>query len=269
MGLFKRKKVWWINVTHNRRQIRRSTGTTDKRVAEAILAKVTVKILEGRFCDDSEDRDRTFEEMMDRYMKERAILKAPKSRIRDGSALAHLLPIFGDMRLVDLSAKHLATYKTNRRVEGAAPATINKELQLVRHAFNLAIREWEWCKDNPMFKVSLEQVHNQVDRWLTPSEEQRLLATAPGWLRELIIFALHTGMRRGEILSLRWEDVDFSRRTLVVMKSKNRDRRTIPLNATVMELLRLQKDSESFQGRAGVSKFQWNKDRRWQLISCL
>lgn len=88
-----------------------------------------------------------------------------------------------------------------------------------------------------MHKVSMEPVHNQVDRWLTPDEEVRLLNTSPAWLREIITFALNTGMRQGEILALTWRDLDFCRGTLVVMKSKNRERRTIPLNNLVFELL--------------------------------
>jgi integrase len=63
------------------------------------------------------------------------------------------------------------------------------------------------------------------------------LATSSPWLREFIIFALNIGMRQGEILNLEWQDVDFVRDTLVVMKSKNGTRRTIPLNVTVYELL--------------------------------
>jgi integrase len=149
----------------------------------------------------------------------------------------HLLPVFGKLKLAEVTPKLLAAYKVKRRLEKAAPATINKELGLVRHAFNVALREWEWCRSNPMHKVSMETVHNQVDRWLASDEESRLLASSPEWLREIITFALNTGMRRGEILNLQWRDVDFSRGVLVVMKSKNKERRTIPLNGIVFELL--------------------------------
>ncbi len=237
MGLYKRHKVWWMRLRYEGQLVRRSTGTTDKRVASAIYAKTRVKILEGRFFEALEERDRTFGELMERYLRERSSLKAPRSHLRDESALKHLSTVFGAKSLAEVTPKRLAAYKAQRRVEGTAPATINKELQLVRHAFNVAIREWEWCRDNPMRNVSMERVQNQVDRWLTPAEEERLLAVTPEWLREIIIFGLNTGMRRGEILSLRWEDVDFLRGTLVVMKSKNRERRTIPLNHTVFELL--------------------------------
>src|SRR5688572_15122260 len=88
-----------------------------------------------------------------------------------------------------------------------------------------------------MHRVSMERVHNEVDRWLTSGEEDRLMAASSLWLREVIVFALHTGMRQGEILNLQWQDVDFTRGTVVVMKSKNGTRRTIPLNITVYAIL--------------------------------
>jgi integrase len=237
MGLFKRNKILWMDFMYRGTRVRRSTGTQDKRLAEAILGKVKAQIVEGKYFDKLEEQDRTFGEMMERYLEKRSILKAPKSRVRDGSALKHLLPVFGEKLLTEVTPKSLAAYKVQRRIEGAATATTNKELQLVRHAFNLAIREWEWCYANPMHKVSLEPPHNQVDRWLMADEEGRLFHASPTWLQEIITFALNTGMRQGEILALQWQDVDFYRGTLVVMKSKNRERRTIPLNNIVFELL--------------------------------
>lgn len=237
MGLVKRNHVWWMNVMHQGRQVRRSTGTADKRLAEAILSKVKVQIAEGRFFEPRPEQEHRFQDMMERYCMERAGLKAPKSAARDRQALAHLLPMFGEKRLAEVTPSGLAAYKAQRRTEEAAPATINKELRLVRHAFNLARREWEWCQENPMHRVSMEPVRNEVDRWLTAQEEDRLLAAASPWLREIIRFALHTGMRQGEILNLQWQEVDFGRSTLIVMQSKNGTRRSLPLNTTVYDLL--------------------------------
>ncbi|UVT18575.1 MAG: tyrosine-type recombinase/integrase [Nitrospira sp.] len=246
MGLFKRGKVWWMDFRFHGTRFRRSTETSDKRLAATILAKVTTQIVEGKFFDRVEEQDHTFQEMMERYLTERSILKAPKSRVRDGSALKHLIPLFGEKLLVEVTPKSLVAYRTRRRSEEAATATINKELQLVRHAFNLAMREWEWCRTNPMHRVTLEPAHNKVDRWLTEQEEVRLFAASPPWLQEIIVFALNTGMRQAEILDLQWKDVDFVRGTLVVMKSKNHERRTIPLNNVVYALL--------LQKRADVEK---------------
>lgn len=88
-----------------------------------------------------------------------------------------------------------------------------------------------------MHRVSMAKVRNEVDRWLTPHEEERLLVSSSVWLREIIMFAMHTGMRQGEILNLQWRDIDFARSTLVVMKSKNGMRRTLPINSVVYEQL--------------------------------
>jgi integrase len=253
MGLFKRNEIFWMDFMYHGGRIRRSTGTSNKRLAEAILGKVRAQIVEGQFFDKLDEQERTFGDMMERYLAERSILKAPKSLVRDGSALKHLLPVFGEKLLAEMTPKSLAAYKIQRRTEGAAAATTNKELQLVRHAFNLAVREWEWCRSNPMHKVKLETIHNQVDRWLTAEEEAMLLHASPAWLQEIIRFALNTGMRQGEILALQWQDVDLYRGILVVMKSKNHERRTIPLNNIVFNLLSEKKGGSRPDGRVFVT----------------
>ncbi len=108
---------------------------------------------------------------------------------------------------------------------------------IMKNAFNLAIREWAWCRDNPVRRVSMEKEQNTRDRWLTDQEEIRLLKACPVWLGEIMTFALHTGMRMGEILSLTWEGVDVFRRTVTVFRSKNGERRTIPINQIMLDLL--------------------------------
>ena len=72
-----------MSLMYQGRQVRRSTETTDKRLAETILAKLRVKIAEGRFLDVLEEKDRTFNEMMDRYLLEQSVTKAPASHQRD------------------------------------------------------------------------------------------------------------------------------------------------------------------------------------------
>ena len=120
MGLLKRNKIWWMSFMYLGRQVRRTTGTTDKRLAESILCKVKVQIAEGRFFERREEQARTFGDMMARYLTERAVLKAPKSYLRDRQALNHLLPLFGETVLAGITPKLLAGYKTQRRIEKAA-----------------------------------------------------------------------------------------------------------------------------------------------------
>ena len=84
----------------------------------------------------------------------------------------------------------------------------------------------------------MERENNGRDRWLTVEEEGRVLAACGPWLRDLVQFALGTGMRMGEILSLSWRGVDLIRRMAMVFHSKNGERRTIPVNQTVLHLLK-------------------------------
>ena len=69
MGLLKRSKVWWMSLMYQGQQVSRTTGTTDKRLAESILCKVRVQIAEDRFFEIREEQERTFKDMMDRYLR--------------------------------------------------------------------------------------------------------------------------------------------------------------------------------------------------------
>jgi integrase len=177
--------------------------------------------------------------MIEKYMAEHSSRnKAPKSYIRDKSLSKHLLDHFGDFTLAEITPSFISDYKNTRHREGAAPKTINNELALMSHAFNLAIKDWEWLKENPVKKVSREKVNNQIERWLTLEEEKRLLITSPKWLREIVTFAINTGLRQGEILDLMWPLVDFSRRTMTILEQKNKGKDTLPLNENALAVLK-------------------------------
>ncbi len=236
MGLVKRGKYWQMRLTYHGRQVRRSTGTADRRLAEAILGKVRAQLIEGRFFETLEEKIRTFDELMQRYLAEHA---AKKSEPRHYRGYANnLRAFFGGLTLAEITPKLIVDYKNRRYAAGLKPASINRELATLKKAFNLAVKEWEWCRENPVSRVSMERENNKRDRWLSPEEEARLLEGCAPWLRDLVTFALHTGMRMGEIVELTWRGVDMTRRTVTVLRSKNGERRTIPINETVHSLLR-------------------------------
>ena len=235
MGLVKRGNIWWMNIVFQGQRIRRSTGSSNRALADAIMAKVKVQLIEGQYFDRAEEQSRTFAELMDRFEREHLVKLA--SRQTGRAFVKRFRAFFGERTLGEITPKLIVEYKSLRYAAGVKPASINRELTCLRKAFNLAKREWEWCRDNPVSRVSLEKGVTKRDRWLMEDEEARLLDACPSWLRELVVFALHSGMRLGEILSLTWTGVDLFRRTATVFESKNGERRTVPLNHTVMALL--------------------------------
>ena len=242
MGLYKRDSVWWMSFTHNGKQIRRSTETEDKKLAIRIFDKLKGEIAEGKWFEKLPGEDYTFGDLMKKYMEEySAVNKAASSNKRDKSLAAHLLKTFGNSYLHDINPAMVSNYKVQRRSEGASPRTINYELTTMSHAFNIAIREWEWINDNPIKKVKKERVNNAVERWLSMEEEKLLLNASAKWLKEIIVFAINTGLRQSEIINLKWSQVDMERRTITIYEQKNRCIDTLPLNETAIDVLRERK----------------------------
>ena len=218
------------------RRYRKSTETEDRRLAKRIYDKVKGEIAEGRWFERLPGEEKTFGEMMEKYLNEYASKKLSAKSFQ-GYAKKPILYL-GDYLLCEISPKVINEFKIRRLSEGIKPATVNRELATMKKAFNLAVKEWEWVRDNPVLRVSMEKEENQRDRWLTFEEEEKLLNVCPDWLRELVIFALNTGMRLGEIISLEWKGVDLFRKTITIFKSKNKELRTIPINGVVFEMLK-------------------------------
>ncbi len=269
MGLYKRGGTWWMSLTFHGRRIRRATGTTNKRLAEEVLAKVKTSIVEGTWFDVAEEKSRTFGELLDEFVKDRS-RRGRKMRFYD-PIVSRLRGSFGDLTLDQVTLSRLRDYKDQRRTDGVGPATINRELATVSGAFNLAVRELEWCRSNPATRVRSEKEPPGRTRYLTPEEEEKLFESSPAWLREIVVFAVNTGMRQGEILALRWPSVDLFRRTVTVEQSKNGEKRTIPLNEVALELLKGRAKVRAiradlvFPNLAGKSAERGNVERSFRL----
>ena len=240
MALFKRGKIWWMSFFCEGQRIRKSTETTNKKLADAILAKVKVNIIEGRYFDtlEEEENERSFDELMEKYLNEISINKTPRSERRDATSLQHLSPFFGGKTLAQITPKLISAYKVTRREEGAAASTTNKELGMLRHAFNIAIKDWEWCRETPFHRVSLERVDNKRVRYLTDEEFTHLVSFCPNWLRPIVLVARYTGIRRNNIAELRWQQVDLKRKMIILDHTKNGDCLGMPICETLMEVFR-------------------------------
>ena len=224
---------------HNGQQYRRTTGTENRKLAKRIFDKVKGEIAEGKWFERPPGEDYQFKDLVDKYMAEySAVNKAASTHKRDKSIFKPLKSVFGDLYITEITPKMIADYKVKRRNDGVSPRTINYELTVMSHVFTIAMREWGLASENPVKRVSKERVNNAIERWLTFDEEERLLKASPKWLQDIIVFAINTGMRQSEILDLKWQQIDMSRRTLTIFEQKNHSTDTLPLNETVMDVLR-------------------------------
>ena len=123
MGLVKRGTTWWMSFMYQGQQVRRSTETTDKRLAEAIFGKVKVQIIEGRFFEKPEAQHRTLQELMDRYISEHAARRG--NYHRELTSVKTLKAFFGNPLLDHITPKNIVAYKNQRYTDGVKPATIN------------------------------------------------------------------------------------------------------------------------------------------------
>jgi len=120
---------------------------------------------------------------------------------------------------------------------------VRRELAIVRHCLEVARTEWGFAlKSNPVHQVKLPRPSKPRERRATPDELERLLAaceaTSCSWLPAIIQLAVETGMRRSELLSMRWDDVDLKARTVLLRSTKNGHPRTVPLSPRALEIIR-------------------------------
>ncbi|MBW2059916.1 MAG: site-specific integrase [Deltaproteobacteria bacterium] len=160
----------------------------------------------------------------------------------------HLLPYFGHCKSQDITPSMVDDYKVKRLKDFAAPATINRELALLRHILRFAYRKEKIHRVPP---ISLLKEDNVRQRFITEEEIQKILEYLSGDARDVVIVAYHTGMRLGEILDLRWKNVDLKRRLFVFKGEKSNGReRAVALAPEVVEVL-----SRRPRGLPGVKLF--------------
>lgn len=129
----------------------------------------------------------------------------------------------------------MPTHRGTRR----QPASVNRELEVLSKIFTIA-KDYGFTAVNPCSRVKRLSAQNMRNRYLSVEEEERLLAACTGTrahLRDLIVFAVRTGMRKGEILDLKWTEIDFERRMILVNESKSGKPRTVPMSDGVVEIL--------------------------------
>lgn len=229
--------------------------------AEAELGKRVSLKAEGRYLDVKKDYVTTLNQLIKKYTEnyesqssfanwKKLCLNNFKDYFGEDTLLANI-------RYVDLETyrNHLRkklTHKGTIRTD----ATVNREISCLHHLLSKGA-EWELLEQNPFKKGKslLVKENNQRLRFLSHDELQKLLAISPEHLQEIIICAVNSGMRRGELLSLKWEQIRNG--FIYLQKTKTNEPRQIPINDTLVELFR--KIKKQNPGSAYVFAYRTSK----------
>jgi integrase len=144
-----------------------------------------------------------------------------------------------------IRSKDVADFITEREAEGISPNTIRLDLALLSRLFNVAMSDWGMeSLNNPVARVTKPKLPKGRERRLEDGEEERLLATTNPEMREIIKLALETAMRRSEISTLLWKNINLDRRKATLIVTKNGETRTTPLSPKALDILRAIKISQ-------------------------
>lgn len=208
-------------------------GAETKTEAKAYLREIERQIYRGEYIPKKK-KEILFKLWADKFLEWSKLNK--RSWKSDENSLNHLNCFFKEKLIQHISPLLIEDYKKQRRSK-VSGASVNRELSCLKHMLNKAIDEGI-LMNNPVKKVRFFPENNTIERILTPQEKGRLLAKSKSYIKAVIIIALHTGMRRGEILSLKWSQIDFQRGFIKVDKTKSGKARSIPMNSLVECTLR-------------------------------
>jgi len=260
MSLFRRGDVWWYEFWFAGRRLQESSKSPSKTVAKNAEQKRRRELEEGfnNFIDTRHERIRTFSDMAEEYFNSYK-LRLPQSARFAEYAIDHLKRILGTKMLVDFNEATVILYQNARLGEKASPKSVNEEVGFLLRILGdpgdlMRIR----LRKRKMLKLKVRQT---VGRAFTPDEKDRMLEEA-GKARSPHIFpalslALNAGMRDAEIKTLRWGQIDFTKKYLAVGQSKTEagEGRTIPLNSTLLEVF--SEYSEWYREKFGKPQPEW------------
>ena len=226
--IYQRGSVWWIQYGHRGLTYRETSKSKKKKDATALLRKRMAEMGTGKLVGPSEEK-LTFEDLATMIETDYKV-NSRKSAKRLRTALAHLRSFFGASRALDITTDRLNRYVASRQDEGAANASIQKELAALKRAFTLAVQAGH-VSSRP--HIPSVKVRNVREGFFEVAELERVIAELPKPLRPVVRFAAFTGWRKGEILPLQWSRVDFEAGVvrLAPGKTKNDEGREFPFRA--------------------------------------
>ena len=235
MALYKRNKIYWVDINHNGSRIQRSTGTSDKIAARQFHDKVKADLWRQNKLGDKPEK--MWVEAVIRWLQESSHKRSLET---DKFHLRWLDSHLKNKRLKDIDRELIEKVAAIKLATGVSNARVNRMLALIRSILNRAVDQWEWLGSAPKIKLRKEGDHRI--QWLTPVKARKLIAELPSHLADMAIFTLATGLRQSNVKNLKWSDIDLEKRHAWVHPDEAKAGKAIavPLNPDALRVLEKQ-----------------------------
>jgi len=242
MKTYQRGSVWYVDYSFNGERIRYAVGKKSDADEELDRVKYEVKQRIHR-----PQKKMVFDNLLEEYQQWARVNKKASSYKRELTSAKPLLKSFGGRRIDRIMHAEAEQYQ-RQRVDGVltidgvskkpkvANATVNREVIMLKHMFKKAV-EWGYLSVSPLRNVKLLKEPPGRIRYVKPEEWQRLISACSPETRNLVIFARHTGLRRGEIFYLEWSDIDWEQKCITIRDRKNNTSMIIPMSQVVFKIL--------------------------------
>jgi len=245
--VFKRGRFWWVRFHKDGVRYQVSSKSEKKTVAEKLLKRLEGEAASGHTLSIDYSKVR-WDEMAEDLLRDYRV-NGKRSLPKAERSVDHLKKHFGGRRAIDITTDAIRAYTDARKAEGAANATVNRELAALKRSFNLAKRagKIQWV---PGFEMLPED--NARTGFIEPEQFHALRDALPYHLKCIATLGFMYGLRRGELLNLKWKgvDLDKSRLRLEGAETKSGKGRTIVLKGDALEMLTAQKRAAEVLGCA-------------------
>ena len=274
MALYKRDGIWWVDIRHKGKRIRKSTGTEIKDDAQRLYdqwkhelwSQANVKSLPNK----------TWMDAVVRWIDEST---HKRSLVTDKIHLAWLDQFLRTQTLSEIDRDLIEFIAKKKERSNVSLTTVNRILELIRAILNRAHKEWGWLDNTPV--IRMRKIENKRIRWLTKQEANQLLKELPPHLNEMASFTLATGLRESNVTQLKWAQIDLTKKHALIHADESKSKRPIPvpLNKQAIAILKAQIGKNqiyvfTYQGkpvtrcnnhawqkalkRAGINDFRWH-----------
>ena len=245
MSLYKRGNTYWSAIWIQGVRTMRSLGTSNRRRAETLEQQLRDELHTKRYRLPNLNPEMPFGELYARFLADGDVKPYHIERAKQ------FLPYFAEMPIGQISKNEITRYRKWRQdrylenhqgAKSLSETTLNRDCEAIRHVLFWSVDEG-FLPANPIARMRMPRARGRRRPVLPVADEVKLLAACSDHLRPIVTVALDSGLRRGELLNQRWEDLDFERKVISVSHSKTAEgeHRLVPMTQRVTEMLTVER----------------------------